>query len=170
MKCRTDDRDVHRRHSPEGARTPDGFWTCAKCGRKFGRNRQAHECAPALTIEEYFSTGPPWERPIFDAVRAVVESFGPVYIEPVSVGIFFKRVRTFAQLRPMTKWAALSFVLPYDVKDSRIARKVVGGPGFRHHVVNLREPGQVDHKVAEWLRVAYDAATWDTAQSRLADA
>ena len=118
-----------------------------------------------MTIEEYFSTGPPWERPIFDAVRPVIESFGPVYIEPVSVGIFFKRVRTFAQLRPLTKWVALSFVLPFDVQDPRIARKVVGTPDRRHHVVNLREPDEVDRKVTEWLGVAYEAATWHTAES-----
>ena len=41
-------------------------WTCPECGRQFGRTNQAHECAPALSIEEYFSTGPEWERPIFE--------------------------------------------------------------------------------------------------------
>lgn len=141
---------------------PEGLWTCPECKRKFGRNRQAHECAPAMTIEEYFSTGPPWERPIFDAVHPVVQGFGPLYVEPVSVGIFFKRVRTFAQLRPMTKWVALSFVLPYDVTDARIARKVVGTPDRRHHVVNLRKPSEVDTTVARWLEAAYEAAVWKT--------
>ena len=141
---------------------PAGLWTCDKCKRKFGRNRQAHECAPAMSLEEYFSTGPPWERPIFEAVRSVVERLGPVYVEPVSVGIFFKRVRTFAQLRPMTKWSALSFVLPFDVADSRIARKIVGTPDRRHHVVNLRAPEEVDAKVTEWLKAAYDAAVWQS--------
>ena len=137
---------------------PEGLWTCPKCKRKFGRNRQAHECAPAMTIEDYFSTGPPWEKPIFESVRRVVEEFGPVYIEPVSVGIFLKRVRTFAQLRPMTKWVALSFVLPYDLKDARIARKVVGTPDRRHHVVNVQTPDEIDAKVAAWLHDAYEAA------------
>lgn len=153
----------HSRYRTAGTRTPDGLWTCDTCGRKFGRTRQAHECAPALSIDEYFSTGPPWERPIFDAIRPIVEGFGPIYIEPVSVGIFLKRVRTFAQLRPKTKWVALSFTLPYDVADPRISRKVVGNPGYRHHVVNLREASEVDDKVAEWLKVAYDEATWSTA-------
>jgi hypothetical protein len=36
-------------------------------------------CAPALTIDEYFATGPvERERPIFEAVRDHLESVGPV--------------------------------------------------------------------------------------------
>ncbi len=76
------------------------MWICPKCQRQFGRTKQSHECSPAMTLEEYFSTGPERERPIFEVVRAHLESLGPVHIEPVSVGIFFKRNRTFVELRP----------------------------------------------------------------------
>ncbi len=70
-------------------------WVCPECGRQFGRTKQGHECAPAMSVEEYFSTGPPFERPVFDAVMAHLATVGPVHIEPVSVGIFLKRSRTF---------------------------------------------------------------------------
>jgi hypothetical protein len=73
-------------------------WTCPECGQQFGRIRQGHECAPALSLEEYFSTGPARERPIFEAVLRHLETAGPVHVEPVSVGIFLKRSRTFAEL------------------------------------------------------------------------
>ncbi|MGZ6979417.1 MAG: DUF5655 domain-containing protein, partial [Acidimicrobiia bacterium] len=73
-----------------------GPWTCPSCHRQFGRRNQSHECAPAITLEEYFSTGPARERPIFEAVIAHLETVGPVHVEPVSVGIFIKRSRTFA--------------------------------------------------------------------------
>ena len=46
-------------------------------------------------------------------------TLGPVHVEPVSVGIFFKQPRKFAQLRPMQKWVALSFSLPRKV-DHRL--------------------------------------------------
>jgi hypothetical protein len=39
-----------------------------------------------MGLEEYFTTGPPRERPIFEAVLAHVETLGPVTVEPVSVG------------------------------------------------------------------------------------
>ena len=41
-----------------------------------------------MTLEEYFSTGPERERPIFEAVKAHLDTNGPVHVEPVSVGIF----------------------------------------------------------------------------------
>ena len=54
-----------------------------------------------MSIDEYFSTGPPHERPVFEAVMAHVDGLGPVHVEPVSVGIFLKHGRRFAELRPM---------------------------------------------------------------------
>ena len=41
-----------------------------------------------MTLEEYFSTGPSFERPIFDAVAAHLATLGEAFLEPVSVGIF----------------------------------------------------------------------------------
>jgi hypothetical protein len=97
-------------------------WTCPECGRQFGRKRQGHECAPALSLEEYFSTGPAHERPVFEAVLRHLETVGPVHVEPVSVGIFLKRSRTFAELRPMQHWVALWFGLPRRVQHRTITR------------------------------------------------
>jgi hypothetical protein len=134
------------------------MWTCPECGRRFGVVRQGHDCAPALSIDEYFSTGPEHERPVFDEVHAHLASLGEVHVEPVSVGIFFKRGRTFAQLRPMTRWVALSFVLSRTVADPRIARKVQSQGSRHHHVVNLRVPADVDEAVRGWLREAFDEA------------
>ena len=107
-----------------------------------------------MTLDEYFSTGPERERPIFEVVRAHLESLGPVHIEPVSVGIFFKRDATFVELRPMVKWEALSFGLSRTIEHPRIARKMKGGRRT-YHVVNLREPEDVDDQVKEWLTESY---------------
>jgi hypothetical protein len=131
------------------------MWTCPSCRRRFGVPGQGHECAPALTVEEYFATGPAHERPVFDAVLAHLAGLGDVHVEPVSVGIFFKRGRTFAQLRPMTRWVALHLVLPRVVRDPRIARKVQSQGRRHHHVVNLRSPADVDDEVRSWLTEAF---------------
>src|SRR5690242_8243069 len=130
-------------------------WDCPDCGRRFRRSGQSHECAPALSIEEYFSTGPPWERPVFEAVIEHLESIGPVHVEPVSVGIFLKRAQSFAQLRPMTKWVALSFSLSRRVSHPLMTRKPVAYSGQYFHVVNLREPDDVDDEIRNWLTEAY---------------
>jgi hypothetical protein len=130
-------------------------WHCPKCDRRFARVNQGHECAPAMTLEEYFSTGPERERPIFEEVMRHLDTVGPVFVEPVSVGIFLKRARSFAELRPMTKWVAMSFSLRRPEQHPRITRKVMPYSGRYYHVVNLRGPEDLDDSLRGWLTEAY---------------
>jgi len=108
-----------------------------------------------MSLDDYFSTGPERERPIFGAVMGHLDTVGPVHVEPVSVGIFLKRAQSFAQLRPMTRWVALSFGLPHEVRSPKIARKVIAYGSMFHHVVNLCGPDDVDDDVRSWLTEAY---------------
>lgn len=130
-------------------------WVCPDCGRQFGRNKQSHECAPAMSLDEYFSTGPERERPIFEAVMGHLDSVGSVHVEPVSVGIFLKKSKTFAELRPRRDWVALSFSLSRVVDHPRIARKVVNYNKRYYHVVNLRGPEDLDDDIRSWLTESY---------------
>ncbi|HUP85104.1 MAG TPA: hypothetical protein VM143_05490 [Acidimicrobiales bacterium] len=114
-------------------------WTCPSCGRLFGRTKQSHECAPAMTLEEYFSTGPPFERPVFEAVMSYLDTIGgPFHVEPVSVGIFVKTHRSFLELRPLTKWVNLGYPGPEGWKKIR-----------------LRDPSDLDDAVKATLARAY---------------
>lgn len=108
-----------------------------------------------MSLDEYFSTGPEHEQPIFEAVMRHLETVGPVHVEPVSVGIFLKRAQTFAQLRPRDHWVALSFSLPRKVAHDRIIRKVVPYHGRYHHVANLRSAEDLDERLCGWLTEAY---------------
>ncbi len=136
-------------------RPPPSRWRCPDCSREFGRARQTHDCAPGPTIEEYFATGSPHERPVFDAVHGHLARYGDVYVEPLAVGIFFKRRRAFVQLRPMKRWVALCLMLPRKVDDPRIARKVISTGSSFYHVVNIARPDQIDDTVRGWLDEAY---------------
>lgn len=111
-----------------------------------------------MTEDEYFATGPAHERPVFEAVRAHLETLGPVYIEFVSVGILLKRERSFAELRPMTKWVALWLMLPRAVQHRLISRKVLPYHGRYVHVFNVGDPADVDDDLRGWLTEAYLAA------------
>ncbi|QXC62681.1 hypothetical protein KSP35_07765 [Aquihabitans sp. G128] len=111
-----------------------------------------------MDLDEYFSTGPAHERPVFDAVMAALEPVGPVHVEPVSVGIFLKRAQTFAQLRPMTRWESLSFWLPREERHPLITRKVNRYGDRWWHVANVRDPTDVDDRLATWLAEAYHLA------------
>ncbi len=115
-----------------------------------------------MTLDDYFSTGPERERPIFEAVWDHLSTLASddgdrVHVEPVSVGIFFKGRRTFAQLRPMTKWVALSFNLDRKLTSTRLSRKVVAHSGRYFHVINVAEPDQIDEQIRDWLTEAFFA-------------
>ena len=94
---------------------------------------------------------------------AHMRQVGPVHVEPVSVGIFLKRARSFAELRPMTKWVALSFSLPRPAGHKLIKRKVINYNGRYYHVANVarpeqsrrRPPGVAYRGVPEFSRMRY---------------
>jgi hypothetical protein len=109
-----------------------------------------------MTLEDYFSTGPPLELPIFDSVMGALSSVGPITVEPVSVGIFLKRAQTFAQLRPMQQWVALSFGLRRKATHRTITRKLIEYNGRYHHVANLRSVDDFDATLAELVIEAYN--------------
>ena len=111
-----------------------------------------------MTLDDYFATGPDFERPIFDAVFGVVSSFGPVHVEPVSVGIFIKKSGSFLELRPKTKWVAMSFPLGRTVQHSQISRKPIVAGNRIYHYVNLASPADVTPTVEAWLAESYAIA------------
>ena len=133
-------------------------WTCPECGRPFGRVRQGHDCSPGLSLDEYFSTGPAHERPIFDAVMKHLKTVGPVTVDPVSVGIFLKNPRKVAELRPMTKWVAISFSLRRAATHFTIKRKVIPYAGKYFHVANVASPADLDDALKKLLTEAYETA------------
>lgn len=109
-----------------------------------------------MSLDDYFSTGPAHERPVFDKVIRHVESLGPVHVEPVSVGIFLKNPRKFAQLRPMQKWVALSFSLNRAARHRTITRKVTPYGGRYYHVANITGPADLDDDLLALLTEAYE--------------
>ena len=110
-----------------------------------------------MSIEEYFETGPAFERPIFDAVLEHLQQVDPdIWIEPVSVGIFFKRRTVFLSLRTMTKWVAVCFHLSRKLDSSRVSRKIIENNGRQYHVVNIKDVEQVDDELLDWLTEAWE--------------
>jgi hypothetical protein len=130
-------------------------WTCPNCGRFFRRAQQSHDCAPGLTLDEYFATGPAHERPVFDAVMQHLATVGAVHADIVSVGIFLKNPHKFAELRPMQQWVAISFSLRREARHRTITRKVIPYHGRYWHVANVADASQIDDDLLDLLTEAY---------------
>lgn len=130
-------------------------WTCPACDREFGRRHQPHVCVPGGTVDETFTGRPAVFREIYDAVIEHVRPLGEVHEDAVSVGVFLKRPRTFAQVRPRSRDVVLFVWLSREVGDPRIGR-VVGRSGTSViHQIPLRDPADVDDAVRDWLAEAY---------------
>lgn len=130
------------------------MWQCPECDRRFGRKGQGHECSPGLSLEEYFESGPEFERPIFDVIHAHVRSLDPdneIWVEPVQVGIFFKYHATFMSLRTMTRWIAVNFTLGSKLEHGRLSRKVQEQNGRYYHTVNVRDAAEIDDVLLGWI-------------------
>ena len=92
---------------------------------------------------------------MFDAVYDYLETLGPIHVEPVSVGIFLK-AGSFVELRPMTKWVAMSFRSAGRIEHAAIARKPIDTGLTRYHFVNLRSPDDLTDDVKAWLAESYE--------------
>lgn len=134
-------------------------WTCPRCDREFGRTRQGHTCVPGCTVDAVFAGRPPFTRAIYDVIMAHLRPLGTVHEDAVSVGVFLKRDRKLAEVRPRSKDVRLFVYLPYPVDDERIG-KVWGRAGTRvAHQIDLRSVSGVDDVVREWLTLAFDYAS-----------
>jgi Domain of unknown function (DUF5655) len=133
-------------------------WTCEECGRSFRQRNQSHLCVPPLSKEEYFSSGKLFERPIYDAVMSHLASVGPLNVEFVMVGVFFKRQRTFAELRPMRKHTRLSMLLSRRLASPRSVKTWHGSGQRSAYFVDLHSPDDVHDEVRDWLTESYLAS------------
>ncbi|CAN5571816.1 hypothetical protein BH11ACT8_BH11ACT8_11350 [soil metagenome] len=110
-----------------------------------------------MPIDDYLATAPEHERPIAELLAAHVGALPEAVVEPVSVGLLFKRRSTFAQSRTMTRWVALGITLPRVVGEPTPSRKVQSYPGGHHHVWNLRTAADLDDRLFDLLDEAYEA-------------
>jgi hypothetical protein len=134
-------------------------WTCPNCEREFGRVRQAHVCAPGITVQELLSRHPAWVTEIYTAVIDALRAAGPVHEDAVDVGIFLKNDRTIGQFRPQARSVQLWIILPYQLDDERVSRAVATAGDRYAHLVKLTSAADVDDQLRSWLAEAYDFNT-----------
>lgn len=108
-----------------------------------------------MAVDVYFASHPSFEREIFECVRDHLESLGPIIVEPVGVGILFKRRRTFVELRPKTRWVDLSIGLNRQVVHPRVSRTTKAPSGRTYHGIRIRSAPDIDSQVREWLTESY---------------
>lgn len=133
-------------------------WTCPRCDREFARAGQGHTCVPGCTVEQTFAGKPPWQRAVYDAVLGHLRTLGDVHEDAVKVGVFLKRDRKLAELRPRSRDVLVYLWLPRPVETARIApASWASGPRVGHKL-SLRAVSDVDDEVRGWLTIAFETS------------
>jgi hypothetical protein len=132
-------------------------WICPACDRQFGRAHQSHTCVPGNTVRDCFAAKP-GQLAIYLEIARHLRSIGPIHEDAVRVGVFVKRVRTLAEVRPKSRWLSLELVLPRSRSSPRVARTIRTSADRVVHVIRLAAVDEVDDELREWLTEAYVAA------------
>jgi hypothetical protein len=133
-------------------------WICPRCDREFGRAHQAHICVPGQTVDDSFAGPAVRWRPIYDAIAAHLRGLGPVHEDAVTVGVFLKHHRTFAEVRPKARSLTVWLMLSRPLDDARVSRRERIAAQRYAHVVKLTDAREVDDQLRGWLTEAYEDA------------
>lgn len=132
-------------------------WPCPSCHREFDRARQAHLCRPGIGVDELFVGHPAWQREAYEALVRPLRGGGDLHEDAVGVGVFLKRQRKLAEIRPMATMLKVLAFLPGAVPSAAVVRRTSLGDRVLH-VVDLRSVADVDDAVAVILRGAWEDA------------
>lgn len=132
-------------------------WSCPACAREFAKQR-SHVCAPAMSEAQYFAGRPDYQREVYRAVREHLESIGPVIVEFVNVGVFFKAKRNVVELRPMKNWVNVGFGVRRRIEHPRITRTTSMQGSGTWHGTRATSVEDIDDLVRGWLTESYLAS------------
>jgi hypothetical protein len=117
---------------------------------------------PAGSVDETFAR---WEgsaiphRAVYDAIMRHVASLGDdVHLDAVSVGVFLKRTRKLAEIRPKARSLNLSLYMERAIEDARVSQHYRIAAGRWVSVVKLVRVADVDDAVRGWVTEAFVGA------------
>jgi hypothetical protein len=114
-----------------------------------------------MTLDKYFA-GHEGARPLFEALRRMVETIGPSTVRVTRSQIAFRRRKAFAwawvpgrYLRGKPAPLVLTLVLPSRHPSPRWKEIVEPASGHFTHHLELFSPQDLDEEVRGWLRDAW---------------
>jgi hypothetical protein len=117
-----------------------------------------------MPIEVWLDERTEPQRRAAEAVLAIARRHRGLAIEAVTVGVLIKRERTLVELRPKTKWLALSFISTAAITSDRIARAIPLSSGTAYFM-RLYDEDDVDAELRRWLTASLASARRRTRRS-----
>jgi hypothetical protein len=110
------------------------------------------------TVEDHFNGKSPQ---VFEIYRRIVdesESLGPVSEDPKKTSIHLNRRVAFAGVQTRRDALILTLKSDHGIADQRIHKTEQTSANRWHFEIRLREPGDVDVQLRDWLRASYALA------------
>ena len=111
-----------------------------------------------ISAESHFEGKPAALKKTYDKLADAVCDFGPVSIQPIKGGIFFKKAGTFAMIAIRKDHLKVEFFLdhlhdsfPVEKTFQYTQKKIV-------HVVSVSNVKDVDRQLIGWLKTSYSMA------------
>jgi Domain of unknown function (DUF5655) len=117
------------------------------------------KAAPANTVAEHFEGRSAPLRKIYARIIATVRAFGPVIEDPKKTSIHLNRKTAFAGIKVQRDCIAVTIKADQEIASDRIVSSEQTSANRWHHVVKLFATNDVDTKLKEWLRRAYDLSS-----------
>jgi hypothetical protein len=131
------------------------LWRCPKCHREFANRNQTHACASLHDLEHHFHGEGPEIRRMFERVRTMVESIGPVRVLPEKTRIAFQVRMSFAQITPRKNWLDGHVVLARRLESPRFRTIQTFSPRNHLHAFRISRVDEIDDELRAWLAEAY---------------
>lgn len=133
------------------------MWTCPTCQRTFKNTNQDHSCQ-VTDLESHFLNKEPNVKAVFEKIHKEVTPFGEFKVNSVKHAILFTAKSHFLAVKPKRKWLDIELVLPYPVEGFPIHKTVQVSKSKWAHFVRLEAETEVDKRLVEWLREAYEVS------------
>ena len=131
-------------------------WKCPKCRRAFAKKHQWHSCK-VYTVAKHFRGKPRELKQTFDMLVARLRDLGPLRVDAVQTMIHFFGSRfCFGGVTVKKDHVRLGFVCDDAIQDERLLRTQRVGPRRVGHSINLTSPEDVDDRLMNWLKRAYE--------------
>lgn len=108
------------------------------------------------TLANHLDGRAPSVRATYDCIIALLESFGPLTIEPKKTTIHLVHRTALGGIVTRKENLLLEFKSDVPIDSPRITVSDHVSRSRYHHTVRLSSPDEVDAEIATWLRAAYD--------------
>jgi Domain of unknown function (DUF5655) len=130
------------------------LWTCPQCQRQFANQRQSHACA-RHTLAEHLEGKSPEVVVLYHRLETVIQSLGPVIVNPEKTRIAFQVRMSFAAVTLKQQWIDGHVVLARRLESPRFRRIETISPRNHVHSFRVCVPGDIDEEFVSWLAEAY---------------